>query len=68
MVARSMAIAAVLLASTTVKSKVPANVRDMMYPPMGQLASVLEEVLQEKMELLPFDLPENMGYVEATYE
>jgi len=120
MVARSMAVAAVLLASTTVsafmapmnlrstrqagrvesvkcpairgvypapargrlsmqqaaatkmtmgrKSKVPANVRDMMYPPMGQLASVLEEVLQEKMELLPFDLPENMGYVEATYE
>jgi len=119
MVARSMAIAAVLLASTTVsafmapmtlrstrqagpvaalssravrgvyaapsrrrlsmqqaaatmtlerKSKVPANVRDMMYAPMGKLATVLEEVLHAKMELMPFELPENMGYVEATYE
>jgi hypothetical protein len=35
---------------------------------MGRLASLLEEVLKAKMELLPFQLPEDMGYVEATYE
>ena len=35
---------------------------------MGRLARELEGVLQEKMELLPFDLPDDMGYVEALYE
>lgn len=46
----------------------PTPLRDRLYPPLAQLAAGLEQMWQQWLELAPYPVPEDLGYVEGTLE
>lgn len=44
------------------------SIRDQQHPLIRQLADQVEKIWQEQLDLAPYDLPEDLGYVEGKME
>ncbi|MGF1540590.1 MAG: phycocyanobilin:ferredoxin oxidoreductase [Pleurocapsa sp.] len=49
-------------------ASIPSSLRELQYLPFGQLANCIEQTWQQYLTLSPYQIPEDLGYVEGSLE